>query len=224
VSFALHAITKRYGSLVANDAVSLSVARGEVLALLGENGAGKSTAMKILYGFERPDSGEIRIDGQPASIATPRDARAHGIGMVFQHFNLIDSLSVRDNLALGASDTPFWRGFVARPSSAERHLSALSPGFDVKRPASELSVGEQQLVELAKLLAQGAQLLIFDEPTSVLPRADAQQLWQRIRELAKRGHAVVLITHKLEDVEACADRVLVLRAGRVAGETRASCT
>lgn len=220
MSFELHAITKRYGPLVANDAVSLSVARGEVLALLGENGAGKSTAMKILYGFERADEGEIRIDAVRVAIDSPRAARAHGIGMVFQHFSLIDALSVRDNLALGASDTPFWRGFTPRASRAEERLLALAPGFDVSRRADALSVGEQQLVELARVLAQGAQLLIFDEPTSVLTRAEAEGLWRRIRELASAGHAVVLITHKLEDVAACADRVIVLRGGRVAGETR----
>jgi ABC-type uncharacterized transport system ATPase subunit len=219
MSFELHAVTKRYGALVANDAVSLSVARGEVLALLGENGAGKSTAMKILYGFEHADGGEIRIDGAPVVIDSPRAARAHGIGMVFQHFSLIDALSVRDNLALGASDTPFWRGFAPRPSRAEERLLALAPGFDVTRRAGALSVGEQQLVELARVLAQGAQLLIFDEPTSVLTRAEAEGLWRRIRELSQAGHAIVLITHKLEDVAACADRVLVLRGGRVAGET-----
>ena len=219
MSFALHAVTRRYGALVANDAVSLSVARGEVLALLGENGGGKSTAMKILYGFERADGGEIRIDGAQVMIDSPRTARAHGIGMVFQHFSLIDALSVRDNLALGASDTPFWRGFAPRASRAEERLLALAPGFDVTRRADALSVGEQQLVELARVLAQGAQLLIFDEPTSVLTRAEAEGLWRRIRELSQAGHAVVLITHKLEDVAACADRVLVLRGGRVAGET-----
>jgi general nucleoside transport system ATP-binding protein len=212
---------KRFGAVQANDGVDLVLRPGEVCALLGENGAGKSTLMKLLYGVIAPDRGQISIDGAPVQIGSPRAARALGIGMLFQQFSLIDALSVSDNLVLGARDVPLWLGPRSRVRArAEQKLAELAPELDPRRRVSELGPGEKQLVELSKVLSAGARLVILDEPTSLLARPEAERLWQRLRELAQSGHGVVLITHKLEDVAACADRAVVLRAGRVVLETR----
>jgi simple sugar transport system ATP-binding protein len=191
-----------------------------VCALLGENGAGKSTLMKLLYGVLRPDAGRISIDGEPVRIDSPRAARAYGIGMLFQQFSLIDALSVSDNLVLGARGVPLWLGPRSRVrAAAEQKLRELAPEIDPRRLVRDLGPGEKQLVELSKVLSAGARLVILDEPTSLLARPEAERLWQRLRELAHAGHGVVLITHKLEDVAACAERAVVLRAGRVVLET-----
>jgi simple sugar transport system ATP-binding protein len=218
----LAGMCKRFGSVVANDRVDLSLRGGEVCALLGENGAGKSTLMKLLYGVLRPDSGQITIDGAPVRIDSPRAARAHGIGMLFQQFSLIDALSVSDNLLLGAQGVPLWLSPRSRVrAAAEQKLCELAPEVDPRRLVRDLGPGEKQLVELSKVLSAGARLVILDEPTSLLARPEAERLWQRLRELAQAGHGVVLITHKLEDVAACGDRAVVMRSGRVALETRA---
>ena len=217
----LAGMCKRFGDVVANDCVDLSLVGGEVCALLGENGAGKSTLMKLLYGVIGLDSGQITIDGAPVRIDSPRVARAHGIGMLFQQFSLIDALSVSDNLVLGAQGVPLWLSPRSRVrAAAEQKLRELAPELDPRRQVRDLGPGEKQLVELSKVLSAGARLVILDEPTSLLARPEAERLWQRLRELARAGHAVVLITHKLEDVSACADRAVVLRAGRVVLETR----
>jgi len=220
VNVSLSHLSKRFGSVTANDDISLRLLPGEVCALLGENGAGKSTLMKLLYGLLTPDSGEIQLDGKPVRIPSPRAAQALGIGMLFQQFSLIGALSVTDNLLLGARGVPFWlsKRTLAR---AQHRLRELAPGIDARRLARDLSPGEKQLVELSKVLSAGARLVILDEPTSLLAAPEAERLWRRLRELARAGHGVVLITHKLEDVAACADRVVVLRAGRVVLETRA---
>lgn len=217
----LAGICKRFGSVQANDHVDLELQAGEVCALLGENGAGKSTLMKLLYGVLTPDSGRIAIDRVTVRIDSPRVARALGIGMLFQQFSLIDALSVSDNLLLGARGVPLWlspRSRVRR--AAERKLAELAPEIDPRRRVRDLGPGEKQLVELSRVLSAGARLIILDEPTSLLARPEAERLWQRLRELARAGHGVVLITHKLDDVTACADRAVVLRAGRVVLETR----
>ncbi|HTV24234.1 MAG TPA: ATP-binding cassette domain-containing protein [Polyangiaceae bacterium] len=217
----LSGICKRFGAVHANADVDLTLRSGEVCALLGENGAGKSTLMKLLYGVFTPDSGTIAIDGAPVRIDSPRAARAHGIGMLFQQFSLIDALSVSDNLVLGARGVPLWLGSRSRVRvQAEQKLAELAPDIDPRRRVRELGPGEKQLVELSKVLSAGARLVILDEPTSLLARPEAERLWRRLRELASAGHAVVLITHKLEDIDACADRAVVLRAGRVVLETR----
>jgi general nucleoside transport system ATP-binding protein len=221
VKLELRGISKRYGKTQACDGVSLTIAPGEVLALLGENGAGKSTLMKVLYGVETPDAGEILRDGAPVRIGSPSRALALGIGMVFQQFSLIPAFTVAESLSLGAPETPFFWPLASRASArALERLRELLPEVDPRQRVSELGVGERQLLELGKVLARGARILILDEPTSVLSAPDAARLWSRIRALAHSGHSVVLITHKLEDVEACADRVVVMRAGRVVHETR----
>jgi simple sugar transport system ATP-binding protein len=221
VNLELRGISKRYGSTQACDNIDLGIAPGEVLALLGENGAGKSTLMKVLYGVERADSGDIFRDGERVDISSPGRALALGIGMVFQQFSLIPAFTVAESLSLGAPDLP-WLAPLRSQSHARAiaQLSELLPGLDPRTRVSELGVGEKQLVELCKVLSRGARVLILDEPTSVLSKVDAERLWLRIRELARVGHSVVFITHKLDDVAACADRVVVLRAGRVVHETR----
>jgi ABC-type uncharacterized transport system ATPase subunit len=217
----LAGMCKRFGAVQASDGVDLLLRSGEVCALLGENGAGKSTLMKMLYGLITPDRGTISIDGAAVRIDSPRAARASGIGMLQQQFSLIDALSVSDNLVLGARGVPLWLGPRSRVRAvAERKLAELAPEIDPRRRVADLGPGEKQLVELSKVLSAGARLVILDEPTSLLARPEAERLWQRLRGLAGAGHGVVLITHKLEDVAVCADRAVVLRAGRVVLETR----
>jgi len=209
-------ITKRFPGVVANDHVHFEVRRGEIHALLGENGAGKTTLMKILYGFYRPDEGEIYLEGRRVLFRSPRDAIAHGIGMVFQHFMLVPSLTVMENLLLGVDSCPFvLRQDLARKIEdlSRRYGLKVDPGAKVW----QLSVGEQQRVEVLKLLFRDARILILDEPTSVLTPLEVRDLFATLRQLAAEGRSIVLITHKLDEVMALADRITVLRAGRVVG-------
>jgi simple sugar transport system ATP-binding protein len=210
----LRNIDKRFGAVHANRDVSLNIHAGEVLALLGENGAGKSTLMKILYGFYRMDGGAILIDGRETEIDSPRAAMAAGIGMVFQQFSLIPALSVRENLALAFPKTP-WLQTRKRTERVLTRLREFAPDIDPETPVHALSVGAQQQVELVKVLNLEARVVILDEPTSVLTPQEAEQLWALVRRLAEAGHSVVFITHKLEDIQACADRVAVMRGGEV---------
>jgi len=212
-------ITKRFGETLANDSVTLGLGAGEVLALLGENGAGKSTLMKILYGFYAADSGGILIDGKPVVIDSPRAAMAAGIGMVFQHFNVIPALTVRENLLLAHPDAPALlptRG--AGQDDWLGTLKALAPDLDPGARVADISVGQMQLLELAKVLNLDAKVVILDEPTSVLTPLETQALYKLIRKIADEGRAVILITHKFEDVVTCADRVAVLRQGRLVAD------
>lgn len=212
----LQQITKRYGPVLANDGATLDITPGRTLALLGENGAGKSTLMRILYGMTRPDAGSILVDGAEVRLDSPRAARAAGIGMVFQRFSAIPALTVRENLPLAAPGTPWWIGRGARRVSAALDtLRGLAPDLDPEARVSDLAAGQIQLVELAKVLRPETRLLILDEPTSVLSDAEAQRLWQLTRDIAGRGVGIVFITHKIADVEACADAVAVMRRGRV---------
>jgi simple sugar transport system ATP-binding protein len=215
----IEGLTKRFGALTACDDVSLDLRVGEVLALLGENGAGKSTLMKTLYGVYRSDAGQVLLDGAPVAFGSPRAAMAARIGMVFQTFALIPALSVRDNLALAWPGTPWHLGRRGRHAAgALARLAELAPGLDPGTRVGDLSVAEQQLIELAKVLNLDARIVILDEPTAVLTPAEARRLYRLIRQLADGGMAVVLITHKLADVEATADRYAVLRRGRLVAE------
>ncbi|MEO6527122.1 MAG: ATP-binding cassette domain-containing protein [Gemmatimonadaceae bacterium] len=226
-ALALENITKRYGAVDALASVSLRVRRGTVHALLGENGAGKSTLMRIAYGLVRADSGTIAVHGAPAHIARARDAIAHGIGMVHQHFTLVPVMSVAENVALGG------RGMLGAARVAERIRElAVRTGFalDPAATVSSLPIGAQQRVEIAKALIRDARILILDEPTAVLAPAETTELLRWLRAFADAGNAVVLITHKLREALSVADDVTVLRRGRTAltgrvdGVTRESLT
>lgn len=212
-------ITRIYPGVVANDDVSVKIKKGSVLCLVGENGAGKSTLMKILYGLEKPDSGTIILNGKPVSFHSSRDAIKHKIGMVHQHFMLIDEISVLENIILGMEPQ---RGFHLDYKCARKRLTELARQFDMPVPldtaAGELPVGVQQKVEILKAMYRGADILILDEPTAVLTPQETEKLFETIRSLAKNGHSIVLITHKLDEVMQVADDIVVMRRGKVVGE------
>jgi ABC-type uncharacterized transport system ATPase subunit len=210
-----YGIVKRFGSLLANNIAFFDVRPGEVIALLGENGAGKSTLAKILYGYYAADAGEIRVRGVRQEISTPRDARILGIGMVFQNFTLIPALSVFENVALFQTHLPA----VLRRGDLLARIRYYSERFQIAadpwQPVRQLAVGEQQKVEILKQILAGARVLILDEPTKVLAPQECDGLFRTIAELRAEGFGIVLITHKLREVLACADRVAVMRQGRV---------
>jgi simple sugar transport system ATP-binding protein len=211
----LRGVTKSFPDVLANDGIDLDVSRGEVHAILGENGAGKSTLMKILYGYYHPDAGTISVRGVPIQIHSPHEGRKHGIGMVFQHFMLVPALTVIENVALALQNLPF----VLPLSALERQIRELSERYrfniDPRARVRDLSIGERQKVEIVKLLMAKAEFLIFDEPTSVLAPHEVDELMGIFRQLRQDGLAVLFITHKLREVLAVADRITVLRRGRV---------
>ncbi len=216
----LTGICKRFGSCVANDGAALTVAPGEIHALVGENGAGKSTLMKVLFGLLQPDAGTIRLGGREVRVARPADAMKLGLGMVHQHFMLVDTLTVAENVLLGREPASAVGAFRRRV--AEREVAALSERHrlpvDPAALIGALSVGQQQRVEILKALYGGARVLILDEPTAVLTPQEVDELFAVLRELRDaQGLSIVLITHKLAEVKALADRVTVMRAGRVVG-------
>jgi simple sugar transport system ATP-binding protein len=214
----LAGITKRFGNLVANDAIDLELRRGEVVALLGENGAGKTTLMNILFGHYVADAGEIHAFGEPLPPGRPQAALSAGIGMVHQHFTLADNLSVLDNILLGTE--PMWRPWSARRAGARRIRElALDFGLEVdpRAEVGALSVGERQRVEILKALYRDARILILDEPTAVLTPQESESLFATLKRLVARGLSILFISHKLDEVLAASDRIVVLRAGRVAG-------
>jgi ABC-type uncharacterized transport system ATPase subunit len=214
----LRDITKRFGDVLANDRVSITVAPGTIHAIVGENGAGKSTAMRIAYGFYTADSGEIVIDGTVRRIAAPRDAIARGVGMVHQHFMLVGPMTVAENIVLGAEPGS---ALALDLAAAAARIHALSDEFklavDPHAVVDTLSVGQQQRVELLKALYRRAQLLILDEPTAVLTPQEVEELFVVLRGMRAQGKTVVIITHKLSEVLAISDEVTVMRDGRVVG-------
>ncbi|MEK8034534.1 ABC transporter ATP-binding protein [Ideonella sp. DXS29W] len=222
---AMTRICKRFGELRANDEVSLRVERGSIHGIVGENGAGKSTLMSILYGFYQADSGEIAINGRPARIRHSHDAIALGIGMVHQHFMLVETFTALDNVLLGAE--PSWRLGPAR-QRVRTELEALmrDTGLQLNLDAiiETLPVGERQRLEILKALYRGARILILDEPTAVLTPAETDTLFGTLRQLRERGSTVLLITHKLKEIAALCDRVTVMRSGKVVLDTRTADT
>ena len=222
----LRGITKRFGRLVANDAIDLVVRPGEIHALLGENGAGKSTLMNVLYGLHQPDAGEILIDDKPVTFRGPADAMAAGIGMVHQHFMLIPVFTVAENVELGHEQTRRL-GFLDH-RKARRLVAEVSAryGLDVPPDAlvADLPVGVQQRVEILKALVRNASVLILDEPTAVLTPQETDELMQVMRALRDGGTSIVFITHKLREVRAVADRITVIRRGKVVGQASPTST
>ena len=212
----LRGITKRFGGLVANDGIDFDVGRGEVHALLGENGAGKTTVMRIAYGLTQADEGAILVDGQPRPVRSPRDAIGAGIGMVTQHFALVRPMTVAENLALGRS-----RGLRLDLDQARRRGAEAAERFGIRvdpnARVDELSVGQQQRVEILKALSRDCRILILDEPTAVLVPEEVTALFATLRSLVADGLSVIFISHKLAEVRAISDRVSVLRRGRLVG-------
>jgi ABC-type uncharacterized transport system ATPase subunit len=216
----MRGITKRYPGVVANDGIDLDVKPGEIHALLGENGAGKTTLMNVLYGLATPDEGEILLDGQPVRIAGPSDAIARGINMVHQHFMLVPVFTVAENILLGEE-------MMANPvfldrREASRRIRELGErfGFEIDPDAKvgSLSVGWQQRVEILKALYRDARILVLDEPTAVLTPQETEEIFAVLRQLAERGHSILFISHKLYEVLEIADRITVLRRGKVVGQ------
>ena len=211
-------ITKEFPGIRANDDITLQLRKGEIHALLGENGAGKSTLMSVLFGMYQPEEGEIRKNGEPVKINDPNDATALGIGMVHQHFKLVDVFTVLDNIILGAETTKF--GFIQR-KEARKKVEELSERYglkvDLDAKVEDISVGMQQRVEILKMLYRDNEILIFDEPTAVLTPQEIDELMNTMREFAKEGKSILFISHKLNEIMAVADRCTVLRKGKCIG-------
>ena len=217
--FEMKNITKVYGDVVANDGVSLHLNPGEILAIVGENGAGKSTIMKILYGLEKPEEGEIYVNGALQHFHNPSDAMAAGIGMVQQHFMLFEDMTVAENIVFKneVRSGPFMdrAGMIKTVSDlSERYGLHIDP----KARISDCPVGLRQRVEILKILYQNANIIIFDEPSAVLTPLEVEALLATLRSLAQAGKSIVLITHKLQEVMAVADRIYVMRQGKVVAE------
>ena len=222
----LRNITKRFGTLVANDNISLTLAPGEILSLLGENGAGKSTLMNVLYGLLQPDEGQILIDDKAVKFSGPGDAMAAGVGMVHQHFMLIPVFTVAENVVLGNEPT----GKVGNLDldAARKLVKEISDrfGFDIDPDAKvqDLPVGAQQRVEIIKSLARDAKILVLDEPTAVLTPQETDELMEIMRGLSENGTSIIFITHKLREVQKVADRIIVIRQGKVVSEANPKAT
>ena len=213
-------ITKRFPGIIANDNITLQLKKGEIHALLGENGAGKSTLMSVLFGLYQPEEGVIKKDGQVVSIKDPNDANALGIGMVHQHFKLVECFTVLDNIIMGVEPTK--HGFLQKAEAREKVL-ALSEKYglhvDPDALIEDITVGMQQRTEILKMLYRENEILIFDEPTAVLTPQETEKLFTVMRNMKKDGKAIIIITHKLHEVLAVSDRVAVLRKGEYIGDT-----
>jgi general nucleoside transport system ATP-binding protein len=221
----LRGVTKRFGALVANDHVDVAVHAGEIHAIIGENGAGKSTALALMFGIHAPDGGAVAIEGVERRLSGPRDAIALGLGMVHQHFSLVPQLTVCENVVIGAEPR---KGLRLDRAAAARAVNDLATQFDLDvdpdRRVADLSVGECQWVELLKALHRGAQTLLLDEPTAVLTPREVERLCDALRLLRQQGRTVILVTHKLAEVFAVADGVTVMRAGKSILATRTAST
>ncbi len=208
-------ITKKFPETVANEGINFSLHKGEIHALLGENGAGKTTFMNILYGIYMPTKGEIRINGKPVRIKTPLDAINNGIGMIHQHFMLVEPLTVLENIVLGLKE----QGIVVDRKAAKKKLKEIAKLYSLEvnpdKKIWQLSVGEQQKVEIIKVLFRGANILILDEPTAVLRPQETEPLFDILRKMKKDGKAIIFITHKLDEVMAVSDKISILRKGRL---------
>jgi general nucleoside transport system ATP-binding protein len=217
----LSGVTKRFTQVLANDRISLSIMPGRIKALLGENGAGKSTLMAMLAGRFEPDEGYIEVAGERVRFASPREAIAAGIGMVYQHFMLVENMTVAENVLLGQEG-----GFFLHPAAMRKKVGALAEryglGIDPGARVGDLSMGERQRVEILKLLYRESRVLIFDEPTAVLTPVEAESLFSALRSMSAQGKAIVFISHKLEEVLSLADEIAILRRGRIEGEFLAS--
>ncbi|KZS50953.1 MULTISPECIES: ABC transporter ATP-binding protein [Rhizobium] len=218
-------VSKRFGANLANDDISMTLAKGEVVALLGENGAGKTTLMSILFGHYMPDAGRILIEGREVPQGKPRAAIQAGVGMVHQHFSLAPNLTVLENVMTGTERLWSWRSGT---SAARKKLLDISERFGLKvdpdARLGDLSVGEQQRVEILKALYNDARILILDEPTAVLTNIEAERLFTTLREMARQGLSLIFISHKLDEVMAAADRIVVLRGGKMVAERKTSDT
>lgn len=211
-------ITKEFPGIIANDDITLQLKKGEIHALLGENGAGKSTLMSVLFGLYQPEKGEIRKNGEVVDIKNPNDATALGIGMVHQHFKLVDVFTVLDNIILGAETTKL--GFIQKKEARKKVLELSQKyglNIDVDAKVEDITVGMQQRVEILKMLYRDNDILIFDEPTAVLTPQEIDELMEIMRNFAKEGKSILFITHKLNEIMAVSDRVSVLRKGKYIG-------
>jgi ABC-type uncharacterized transport system ATPase subunit len=221
----LERISKRFGPLLANDAISFDLKRGEIVALLGENGAGKTTLMNILFGHYVADEGAINVFGQPLPPGQPHAAIEAGIGMVHQHFTLADNLTVLDNIMLGTEK--LWRLHSAKAQARQR-VAGLAQDFGLliepDKSVAELSVGERQRVEILKVLYREARILILDEPTAVLTPQESQTLFATLKKLTKKGLSIIFISHKLNEVLSVSDRICVLRSGKLVAERQTKST
>ncbi|TLU84217.1 MAG: ABC transporter ATP-binding protein [Chlorobium sp.] len=219
IAVQLNGISKKFGTFTANSNISLSILEHTIHALVGENGAGKSTLTKIIYGMFSPTSGDISVHGKTVHFSSPRDAIDAGIGMVHQHFMLVPSLTVAENIMLGNEQTGLFRRLDMRKINETIRMHAGNTGLDINPdvPVDNLSVGEEQRVEVLKLLCHDASILIFDEPTAVLTPAETDRLFDILRSLRDKGKTIILITHKLDEVLAVADVVSVMRKGEIVG-------
>lgn len=213
----LQGVTKRFGKVVANDSITLDIYPGRIKALLGENGAGKSTMMSMLAGRYRPDEGTIVVDGEPVKFSSSRDAIKAGIGMVYQHFMLVESMTVAENVLLGQEGS-----FLVSHKEMELRVGELADAYrldiDPSARVCDLSMGEKQLVEILKLLYRKSRILIFDEPTAVLTPEETDKLFAALWRMTEQGKSIIFISHKLEEVIALADEIAILRRGRIEGE------